>query len=164
VNCEAQNHLLALFRARVLAQHGSWAPHVPHTFGLPAPDAVVAPVVNVGPQLLEHNAGAVSEAPGQQIVAPQPYAWLNAATPTGLGATAQNAASIGGGAISIRQDFVVPPVPLAETDPMKMPLIPPADITPEAAIVAYPKPIHAQSFPLNRYPLGVRYNHVVTVV
>ena len=152
------------FRARALAQHGSWSPYVPHTFGLPAPDAPVAPAVNVGPPVPEDNAGAVSEAPGQQIVAPQPYSWLHTATPTGLDATAQNAASIGGGAIAIQQDVVVPPVPLAETESMKMPLIPPAGITPEAAIIAYPKPIHTQEFPLNRYPLGLRYNPVVTSV
>ena len=104
MNYGAQNHLLALFRARALAQHGSWSPHVPHASGLPAPDATVAPVANAGPHLLEHNAGAVSEAPGQQIAAPQPYNWGNAATATELDATAQNAASIGGGAITIRQD------------------------------------------------------------
>jgi hypothetical protein len=45
-----------------------------------------------------------------------------------------------------------PDVP--ETDPMKIALIPPIDITPEAAVVAYPKPIHTQSLPLNRYPQG----------
>ena len=48
--------------------------------------------------------------------------------------------------------MLTPEVP--ETDPMKIALIPPIDITPEAAVVAYPKPIHTQSLPLNRYPQG----------
>ena len=135
--------------------------NMPHTFGLPAPNTVIVPVANVGPQLLHLNEGAVSEAPGQQIVAPQPHAWLNAATPIGPGATFPKGGNAGGGAIAIHQEVVLAPaIPRAETDPMKIPLIPPTDITPEAAVVAYPKPIHTQAFPMNCYPQGVRYNQM----
>ena len=61
-------------------------------------------------------------------------------------------------AVQARMDFkqptvLAPEVP-AETDPINIALIPPTDITPEAALVAYPKPIHTQSHPLNRYPQG----------
>ena len=158
---EAQHHLAALFRARSLQQYGAWAPHVPHTYGLPAPDAAVAPVANVGIQLLHVNEGAVSEAPGQQIVAPRPYAWSNAAAPTGPDATFPMGDSAGGGANAIHQQVVLAhTVSRTETDPMKIPLIPSTDITPEAAVVAYPKPIHTQAYPLNRYPQGALQSNV----
>ena len=70
--------------------------------------------------------------------------------------------SAGGGAIAINQGVVLAPAipPRAETDPMKIPLIPPTDITPEAAVVAYPKPIHTQAFPLDRYPQGALQSNV----
>ena len=69
--------------------------------------------------------------------------------------------SAGGGAIAINQGAALAPaIPRAETDPMKIPLIPPTDITPEAAVVAYPKLIHTQAFPLNRYPQGALQSNV----
>ena len=62
--------------------------------------------------------------------------------------------SVGGGACTNQVGTVVLTPEVPETDPMKIALIPPTDTTPEAAVVAYPKPIHTQSLPLNRYPPG----------
>ena len=156
MNYDVQHHLASIFRARALQQYGAWAPNVPHTYGLPPPDAPIAPLLaNVGPQPFYVNHGAVvSEAPGQQIVAAHPYARLSAATPTGPGATAPMGHNVGGGAIAINQQVALAPA-IPETNPMKkIALIPPTDITPEAAVVPYPKPIHTQTYPLVPYPQG----------
>ena len=101
------------------------------------------------------NEGAVSEeATDRQIAAGQQYAWLNDAAPTRPVATALMDHNVGGGAGAngLQTVALAPEVP--ETDPMNIALIPPTDITPEASVVAYPKPIHTQSHPLNRYPQG----------
>ena len=74
----------------------------------------------------------------------------NNAPRTEVAATDPIAHSVRGGGDTTQ--ITAPDAP--ETDPMKIALIPPIDITPEAAIVAYPKPIHTQSLPLNRYPQG----------
>ena len=67
------------------------------------------------------------------------------------------ASSVGGGAGTNQVGTVVLLTPeVRETDLMKIDLIPPTDITPEAAVVAYPKPIHTQSLPLDRYPQGAQ--------
>ena len=76
MNYDAQHHLAAIFRARALQHYGAWAPNVPHTYGLSPPGAPIAPLANVGPQPFHVNHGAVSEAPGQQIVAAHPHARL----------------------------------------------------------------------------------------
>ena len=98
MNQDAQHHIAAIIRARALQQHGAWAPSVPHTYGLPPPGAPFAPLANVGPQLLHVSEGEVSEAPGQQIAADEPYAWLNNPATTRPGATAPMGHSVGGGA------------------------------------------------------------------
>ena len=82
MNYDAQHHLAAIFRARAVQQYGAWAPNVPHMYGLPPPDAPVAPLANVGTPLVHVNEGAVSVAADRQIVAGQPHAWLNNAAPT----------------------------------------------------------------------------------
>ena len=154
MNYDAQHHLAAIVRARALQHYGTWAPNVPHTYGLPPPDAPIAPLANVGPQPFHVNHGAVSEAPGQQIAAAHPHARLSAATPTGPAATAPMGHNVGGGAVAIHQQVALAPA-IPETNPMKkIALIPPTDITPEAAVVSYPKPIHTQTYPLVRYPQG----------
>ena len=101
-------------------------------------------------QPVQTHDGAVSEAPGQQLGAAQPYALPNDAPRTEFAATDPMAHSVRGGGDTTQ----VGTLDVPETDPMKIALIPPIDITPEAAIVAYPKPIHTQSNPLNRYPQG----------
>ena len=150
MNNDAHQHLAAIIRARAQQQYGAWAPHVPYTYGLPLPNTPVAPLPDIGLQLVQTHDGAVSEAPGQQIGAAQPYAFLNNAPRTEFAATDPMAHSVRGGGGT--NQVGTPDVP--ETDPMKIALIPPIDITPEAAVVAYPKPIHTQSLPLNRYPQG----------
>ena len=154
MNYDAQHHLAAIFRARAVQQYGAWAPNVPHMYGLPPPDAPVAPLANVGTPLVHVNEGAVSVAADRQIVAGQPHAWLNNAAPTRPVATPPLGHSVGGvtGANGLEPVVLAPEV--AQTDPMNTALIPPTDITPEAAVVAYPNPIHTQSHPLNRYPQG----------
>ena len=126
-------------------------------YPLAPPDAPVATLANGGPELVQVNEGEVSEAPDRQIVAGAPCAWLNNAAPTGPGVSTPMGHSVGGGAGTNGLQTVVllaPEVP-EETDPMNIALIPPTDITPEAAVVAYPnKPIHTQSHPLNRHPQG----------
>ena len=154
MNYASQQHLEAIFRARAVQQYGVWDPHVPHMYGLPPPDAPVAPLANVGTPLVQLNEGAVPVAADSQIVAAQPHAWFNNAAPTPPVATPPLAHNDGAVADAIALEPVGAPPGLAETDPMKTALIPPSDITPEAAIVAYPKPIHTQSNPLNRYPSG----------
>ena len=47
---------------------------------------------------------------------------------------------------------------------MKIALIPPTDITPEAAVVSYPKPIHTNANPLNRAPQGLLYNQDLAII
>ena len=103
--------------------------------------------------------GQYRKAPGQRIVAAQTTALLNAAAPTGPGATAPMGHSVGGGAGANNQEVALAPA-IPETDPMKIALIPPTDITPEAAVVAYPKPIHTQTYPLNRYLQGALQSNV----
>ena len=90
MNQDAQHHTAATIRARALQKYGAWAPNAPHKYGLPPPDAPFAPLANVGRQLLHVNEGAVSEAPGQQIVADEPRAWLNNPATTQPGATARS--------------------------------------------------------------------------
>ena len=65
----------------------------------------------------------------------------------------------GCGAGANNEEVVLAPA-IPETDPMKIALIPPTDITPEASVVAYPKPIHTQKYPLNRYPQGALQSYV----
>ena len=49
--------------------------------------------------------------------------------------------------------------PAAEPrDEMRVPLVPALDITPEEAVVLYPKPIHTQDLPHNRPPSGIYDN------
>ena len=154
MNNDAHQHIAALIRARAHQQlGGAWAPRVPYTYGLPTPGAPIAPLPNL-PQLALANEGAVSEAPGQQIGAAQPCTFSNNAAPTQFAATDPMAHSVGGGVGTNQVGTVVLTPEVQETDPMKIALIPPIDITPEAAVVAYPKPIHTQSLPLNRYPQG----------
>jgi hypothetical protein len=122
-------------------------------------------VKNVASPLLDNNPGAASEAPRQQIAGRQPYEFPDMANQTRVDATPQHAAPFGDGAIAIRQDAVnnaqLPPTII---DPMKLPLNPLADITPEAAVVQFPKPIHMQQFPLNRYPKGNYARPAVMIV
>ena len=109
---------------------------------------------NVAAPLLDNNPGAVTEAPRQQIVGRQPYQLLGETNQTHVDAAPQKAAPLGGRTIAIGQDVVNAQLPPATIDPMTLPLIPPYDITPEAAVVQFPKPIHTQQFPLDRYPKG----------
>ena len=151
MNGDVHQHLAALIRARTQQQYGAWVPPVPYTYGLPPLITPVAPLpIIIGLQPVQTNDGAVSEAPGQQIGAAQPYAFLNDAPRTKVPATHPITGSVRGGGDTTQITALDAP----ETDPMKIALIPPIDITPEAAIVAYPKPIHTQSLPLNRYPQG----------
>ena len=46
MNNDAHQHIAALIRARAQQQYGAWAPHVPYTYGLPLPNAPVAPLPN----------------------------------------------------------------------------------------------------------------------
>ena len=153
MDLDVQNHLAALIRARQLQVHAAAASNLSHIYGLQTPDAPFAPPATVGLGPLHANEGAVSEAPGQQLLVPAPYAWLNAAAPTAPVATAPIGHSVIGGGGAVLQDVVLAP-PAPETDPMKIALIPPTDITPEAAVVSYPKPIHTNANPLNRAPQG----------
>ena len=81
MNNDAHQHIAAITRARAQQQCGVWAPHVPYTYGLPLPNTPVAPLPDIGLQLVQAHDGAVSEAPGQQIGAAQPHAFLNTLRP-----------------------------------------------------------------------------------
>ena len=150
MNSDVHQHLAALIRARTQQQYGAWAPHIPYIYGLPLPSTPVAPLPDIGLQPVQTHDGAVSEAPGHQIGAAQLYALPNDAPRTEVAATDPITDSVRGGGDTTQ----VRTLDVPETDPMKIALIPPIDITPEAAVVAYPKPIHTQSLPLNRYPQG----------
>ena len=65
MNHDVHQHLAAIIRARAQQQYGVWAPHVPYTYGLPLPNTPVAPLPDIGLQLVQAHDGAVSEAPGQ---------------------------------------------------------------------------------------------------
>ena len=154
MNNDAHQHIAALIQARA-QQHlyNAWAPQVPFTYGLPLPNTAVAPLPNVGLQLDHANDGAVSEAPSQQILQ-RDYSFLNNGAPAEFAATDPMAHSVRGGVGANHFGTVALTPEEPETDPMKIALIPAMDITPEAAVVTYPKPIHVQSLPLNRCPQG----------
>ena len=97
MDSDARQHLAALIRARTQQHYGAWVPPVPYTYGLPPPIAHVAPLPNIGLQTVQTDEGAVSEAPGQQIGAAQPYAWLDTAPRTEFAATDPMAHSVRGG-------------------------------------------------------------------
>ena len=57
MNSDAHQHLAAIIRARTQQQYGAWAPHIPHTYGLPLPSTPVAPLPLSGLQPVQTHDG-----------------------------------------------------------------------------------------------------------